>query len=249
MQNGAVTTTADEAERSAQVAEANDCGQVSGDEADEGGEDEELEESWFCTAKVYDWDADQSSINLQHGLGTMTISLQEKETADTKQARYVGSFINGKPHGHGVERSDDGLEIWRDQWKYGMLHGLGERHYRNGMHYRGTFDEGEVQGPGSSRESDGTDLVHGTWAGSGGSLRLQRRGVTGWPLQFNSRLRTALSEADRLEREGETAAKRRAQRRAEAEAQAAQAKSSYPPESKIARTYREALAYKTTTGS
>lgn len=84
--------------------------------------------------------------------------------------KYIGNFKNGFQHGHGklLIKQDDGSERSQEgYWKDGHLHGICKVKYSNGDVYDGNFREGQRHGHGvyyyGGQSSRSTSVYIGEW--------------------------------------------------------------------------------------
>jgi hypothetical protein len=74
---------------------------------------------------------------------------------------YQGDWVNGRPHGEGMESLPDGTR-YRGQWHQGQRHGHGELEQADGARYVGDFVNGVREGRGTLTGDDG--VYRGEWA-------------------------------------------------------------------------------------
>jgi hypothetical protein len=73
-------------------------------------------------------------------------------------AKYVGKFLNGKPHGQGTFIYSDGSKYF-GEWKNGKNHGNGTKTWKNGKKYSGQFKNDKFNGKGTFTSPDGEKYV------------------------------------------------------------------------------------------
>jgi len=87
-----------------------------------------------------------------------------KGELDLGYGRYVGEYVNGKPHGKGIiyYSSDDKRKSYEGEWSYGNISGNGVMIWKDGTKYSGYWSSGTFNGRGSLYYSNG-DTYIGEW--------------------------------------------------------------------------------------
>ncbi len=73
-------------------------------------------------------------------------------------AKYVGEFLNFKPHGYGTFVWPNGDKYY-GEWKDGKNHGNGTKTWNDGRKYLGTFKNDKIHGEGTLFYPDGGKYV------------------------------------------------------------------------------------------
>eukprot|EP00918_Siedleckia_nematoides_P036322 GHVU01078944.1.p1 GENE.GHVU01078944.1~~GHVU01078944.1.p1 ORF type:complete len:139 (-),score=13.00 GHVU01078944.1:191-586(-) len=80
-----------------------------------------------------------------------------------RMGRYRGEVRNGRPHGLGVRRWDNGSVWYEGEWRNGNRHGLGVWRYTNGnIGYAGQWQDHRRHDLGVMRNDDGS-VIHAGW--------------------------------------------------------------------------------------
>ena len=80
-------------------------------------------------------------------------------------ARYMGQWVHGRRHGHGVLRLDDEEESYYDgDWENERRHGFGKMVYPTGNRYEGEWSGDLRHGHGCMHWSDLGEIYEGSWA-------------------------------------------------------------------------------------
>ncbi len=74
---------------------------------------------------------------------------------------YAGDFVDGKPHGYGIEQMPDGA-TYDGAWADGNRNGAGTARYADGSRYDGAFEQGVRSGQGLFQSAGGR--YRGNWA-------------------------------------------------------------------------------------
>lgn len=74
---------------------------------------------------------------------------------------YAGDFVDGKPHGYGIEQMPDGA-TYDGAWADGDRNGAGTARYADGSRYDGAFEHGVRSGQGLFQSTGGR--YRGNWA-------------------------------------------------------------------------------------
>ena len=73
--------------------------------------------------------------------------------------RYVGDWVDGRPHGEGIMEWDNGI-AYEGSWREGRFHGIGIKRYSRGGGYEGEWVDGKRHGRGT------THYKAGRWEGT-----------------------------------------------------------------------------------
>ncbi|EOD29656.1 hypothetical protein EMIHUDRAFT_48165, partial [Emiliania huxleyi CCMP1516] len=68
---------------------------------------------------------------------------------------YEGGFVDGKRHGHGLERDKKGRIFFDGFFEDGLRHGHGKKTSSNGTTYTGEWVRGDKKGPFAITWADG----------------------------------------------------------------------------------------------
>lgn len=89
------------------------------------------------------------------------IDMPDERREDYSNGYYVGDFRNGKRHGTGTYRWNDG-DIYYGHWVNGERTGYGIYEYDDGAVYEGGFETGRLSGYGVMKYANGS-LYEGEW--------------------------------------------------------------------------------------
>jgi hypothetical protein len=85
-------------------------------------------------------------------------------------AKYIGEFLNFKPHGYGTFAWKNGDKYFGD-WINGQSNGMGTKIWKNGREYSGSFKNDQLHGAGTFYYPDGKkyvgDFINGKRDGEG----------------------------------------------------------------------------------
>ena len=104
---------------------------------------------WCIVAKAMPKCIGEPSFEWKNCQGTLTFN---------SEAKYVGEFNNGMPHGQGKYIAEDG-SIYIGSFKDGAKHGQGTFSYSNGEKYIGEFKDNEYHGKGTQTTIEGDKFV------------------------------------------------------------------------------------------